>query len=522
MNTRRPRSLRRRAARGQAIVLIALGMVVLLGFVALAVDGGNFYNQRRVAQNAADVSSLAGLHYFYSPPPAIPRPPSNGLVLTEMIRVAGINGIPTPANSLHAYWLDAAGNYVNAQTGAVFAGSANGPVQPLAEITSTTAYSKPGIAVGIRVRVGFQYPTFIGGIVGTKNVAVQADGVALQITVPWNDDTIDYSQMSAWLGGGNCGSDPTLMIASQNNSNSFDFGGNAYINGSGATGTGNSNQGLYSNNPDGDPTAYFSGSQDYDPGGGNISPGWVNPYGESQSFPDFFYYQSASSPRHLVQAEDFRPSQDATYTQNYIYRDYLTIQNPPNYFHAVVEDTPGLTDSERYARTRANGAETNGELLRLAMLSGGPGIYFVDGDVKVDSFWTGDEKTVVATGSVSFYAGTASHPVGHATSGWAMGLSVLAGGSPPAGSSACAVDPSDPRYVPIFNRLGQEASWAGIIYVPNGLAAMNGNWNGGHALGPVMANALSAGDGLNSNSLNFGTCSDCWNHPPTYNYNLQQ
>jgi hypothetical protein len=160
-------------------------------------------------------------------------------------------------------------------------------------------------------------------------------------------------------------------------------------------------------------------------------------------------------------------------------------------------------------------------MLTAAMQTGGSGIYFVDGDVNVDYTWSGD-KAVVATGHVLFTAGGASSSVGHATNGWGMGLSVLAGGYPPAGQSACAVDPSDPAFAPVFVRSGQEASWDGIIYVPNGLASMDGNWNGGHSLGPVMANALSTGDDSNSNSLNFGPCPDCWNHPPTYNYDLHQ
>lgn len=45
---------------GQAIVLITLGMVVLLAFVALAVDGGMVLYDRRSAQNAADAAALAG------------------------------------------------------------------------------------------------------------------------------------------------------------------------------------------------------------------------------------------------------------------------------------------------------------------------------------------------------------------------------------------------------------------------------------------------------------------------------
>ncbi len=46
--------------RGQVIVLLVLALVVLLGFTALAVDGGMLYSDRRHAQNAADASSLAG------------------------------------------------------------------------------------------------------------------------------------------------------------------------------------------------------------------------------------------------------------------------------------------------------------------------------------------------------------------------------------------------------------------------------------------------------------------------------
>jgi hypothetical protein len=46
--------------RGQALVLIILGFVVLMGFTALAVDGSMLYSDRRYAQNAADAASLAG------------------------------------------------------------------------------------------------------------------------------------------------------------------------------------------------------------------------------------------------------------------------------------------------------------------------------------------------------------------------------------------------------------------------------------------------------------------------------
>jgi hypothetical protein len=46
--------------KGQALILVVLGMVALLGFTALAIDGSMVYADRRHAQNAADAASLAG------------------------------------------------------------------------------------------------------------------------------------------------------------------------------------------------------------------------------------------------------------------------------------------------------------------------------------------------------------------------------------------------------------------------------------------------------------------------------
>ncbi|HBG74509.1 MAG: hypothetical protein A2X25_10780 [Chloroflexi bacterium GWB2_49_20] len=45
--------------KGQALILIALGIVGLVGITALAIDGGNAFSERRRAQNAADTSAMA-------------------------------------------------------------------------------------------------------------------------------------------------------------------------------------------------------------------------------------------------------------------------------------------------------------------------------------------------------------------------------------------------------------------------------------------------------------------------------
>src|ERR1043166_1332762 len=48
--------------RGQAIVLIALLIIALVGMLGLAVDGGGLYFLRRDAQNAVDAAVVAGTY----------------------------------------------------------------------------------------------------------------------------------------------------------------------------------------------------------------------------------------------------------------------------------------------------------------------------------------------------------------------------------------------------------------------------------------------------------------------------
>jgi len=52
--------LKGRSERGQVLVLLTFGMIALLGIAALAIDGGMLYADRRIAQNAADASVMAG------------------------------------------------------------------------------------------------------------------------------------------------------------------------------------------------------------------------------------------------------------------------------------------------------------------------------------------------------------------------------------------------------------------------------------------------------------------------------
>src|SRR5579859_7776467 len=101
---------------GQAIVLVALAMVGLLAFAVLALDGGRYYELRRVNQNAADQSSLAGIYYFAHN--ATTRTPQ--AIWNTITSAAGVNGIANTAAStsdgrrvVQAYWVSSTGSTVS-------------------------------------------------------------------------------------------------------------------------------------------------------------------------------------------------------------------------------------------------------------------------------------------------------------------------------------------------------------------------------------------------------------------------
>ena len=52
---------KKRTEEGQVMILLVLALVGLFAFAALAIDGGMIYSDRRIAQNAADASSMSGV-----------------------------------------------------------------------------------------------------------------------------------------------------------------------------------------------------------------------------------------------------------------------------------------------------------------------------------------------------------------------------------------------------------------------------------------------------------------------------
>lgn len=59
-----PSRPRRPAEGGQILIVFALSMLVIIGIVGLAIDGGGTYAQRRDQQSAADLAALAGANDY--------------------------------------------------------------------------------------------------------------------------------------------------------------------------------------------------------------------------------------------------------------------------------------------------------------------------------------------------------------------------------------------------------------------------------------------------------------------------
>lgn len=90
--TRRYRPMTARSE-GQAIVLIALAMVALLAFAALAIDGGELYLLKRKAQNAADAGVIAAVYELCkdpSQPDTVANPPTYPTSRTEDATAAAV------------------------------------------------------------------------------------------------------------------------------------------------------------------------------------------------------------------------------------------------------------------------------------------------------------------------------------------------------------------------------------------------------------------------------------------------
>jgi len=158
--------------RGQAAILLALAMVGLIAFAALAIDGGNAYYMKRNAQNAADAAMFVGsreLHAIQLKDIVgvdVPCVEDEGLeygtcLLREINDAAERNGVPDTDGDLA----------INANVEAFFV--LEGAVVS-SDLITPALETLPADAQGVAVYATIPFDTFIAGLIGRPEMAATA------------------------------------------------------------------------------------------------------------------------------------------------------------------------------------------------------------------------------------------------------------------------------------------------------------------------------------------------------------
>jgi Flp pilus assembly protein TadG len=157
--TTRP-SRRRSRERGQILVIVAGGLIGIIAIAALAIEGGTLVLNRRDAQNAADLASLAGTRIVAISHTTAPRTQADvfGAVQTSL-----------DANDCKAIAATAC------DWTARFVGAGLADLGPVAN----TGSAVPGAALGVRVGVTRQPTAFLGRALGFDHWTVSTDGTAI-------------------------------------------------------------------------------------------------------------------------------------------------------------------------------------------------------------------------------------------------------------------------------------------------------------------------------------------------------
>jgi Flp pilus assembly protein TadG len=161
----------RRKKRAQSLVIVALSATALFGIIALGLDAGRLYFQRRDVQNAADAGALAGAQEL------LPTG-SNSTVTTAMITAANCQSSVYALKGLQDTPLDGG---CNPPSGAYQpAGLGAGITERASRLQATVQVWTPSRnnSNEIHVRVTYNVPLTFASVLGFTTSAVVADAYA--------------------------------------------------------------------------------------------------------------------------------------------------------------------------------------------------------------------------------------------------------------------------------------------------------------------------------------------------------
>ena len=200
---RRPAS---REPRGQILVIVAAGFIVMVAFVGLVIDGGMAWGQQRDNQNAADAVSEAGA--------LVLAERLAGQARTDADVLAAVDDSVAENNvvKVGAWYTDILGQLLDAGGGVVASTSA------AAEVGGGGI---PPNGAGVQADTEKTFDTFLMSVIGRPTLSTVADATAvagyiegvcpatadcaiLPVTIPMNIIVCDgTNHMELWLDGSN-------------------------------------------------------------------------------------------------------------------------------------------------------------------------------------------------------------------------------------------------------------------------------------------------------------------------------
>jgi hypothetical protein len=162
-------SRKRERQGGQILVLAVVGMIAMIGGVALLLEGGNAYAQQRGVQNAADAAANTGAMVLAQKLAGVTKTDADVAAAVSASRIA--NGL----NANSAYYTNVTGNPINAvgavTTAALAAEVGGGPNNP-------TSVIPPG-AQGIHDGGSRTFGTSFGRVIGINQLGASAEATAV-------------------------------------------------------------------------------------------------------------------------------------------------------------------------------------------------------------------------------------------------------------------------------------------------------------------------------------------------------
>lgn len=183
------KTLLKKGEQGQAIIILAMAMIGLLGIVGLALDGGMLYWNQRRAQNGADAAAVAGTTELvnvlttkgYACGTVYPTS-----VLTAVNKYASNNEVPN--GEVEAYYLTETKNASGVwQTAVATNPGTSGPWQ-VSATEPIPCLSSGQKVIGLLVKAHYPQRTFIAGVIGIAQTNVTVDAYAIYEYRNWCTD----------------------------------------------------------------------------------------------------------------------------------------------------------------------------------------------------------------------------------------------------------------------------------------------------------------------------------------------